>query len=448
VKKATLFILSIMVVLLGCTNKEKDQKSTSQEKNIPTPIRTEPSFMTSQEDAFNKGNKIESSRKKKLADFGIINVSLPTPTPNIDIARDILNPNNMKKNNIIVFTNYSWNIPSFPFDYENDIAVLKSLYKLHNLDRVIPENGSDMVKMQSLMKYTYTFLNGGKLPEQGSVTGPSAFLITENRRVKGIGGTSEVYAVLLCQLSLSCGYNSRIISMHAFDSNGKPLTHDVCETYVNSQGKWVAFDAYNSATYYLRDSIPQSALELHKVAVENRIREIYPVSVLHETTEIASLRDQVLPMFKYIYMWRMNNILSSSPRNGSISWQALYQTHLVWEDALSLVSEGGFDKIDKFSQGGVKFVTHTRSDFEWMLDHVNTTLERKDNDRIAFYLTTFTPNFDYFEIKIDSNQKTPIKNNIIKSKNVFINQTIRNAYIITPVNKLGTKGFSSFVEFE
>jgi hypothetical protein len=449
VKKITLLpILFIVVVLWGCTSKENEkQKPASQGKDISLPIAPNASFMTSQTDAFHKNSKIESTRKKSLTDFGIITIPLPTPTPNADVAREVINPGDKKLNNVGLFTNFTWVDPAFPFDYENDLTALKSLFKLHNLDQVIPVKGEDMDKLTSLMKYTYSFLDGGKISADGTVTGPSAFLITKNRKEKNIGGNSDIYAALLCQLSLACGYNSRIISMHTFDSEGKPLTHDVCDIYVNTLGKWVAFDAYNNATYYLRNSIPQSALELHKVIEENRIREIYPVSLLHESTDVAALRDKVLPKFKYIYMWRMNNILSSSPRGGSIPWQTLYQAHLVWEDALSPASEGGFDKIDKFSQGGVRFVTHNRSDFDWMIDHMNITLERQKDESLKFYLTTITPNFDYFDIHLDPKYEMDVNFKPMKSKNIFHPSLINKYYQITPVNKFGIKGYPSAIEF-
>jgi len=41
----------------------------------------------------------------------------------------------------------------------------------------------------------------GESPGTGDETGPSAFLITKNRREKGIGGGSDVYAALMCQLA-------------------------------------------------------------------------------------------------------------------------------------------------------------------------------------------------------------------------------------------------------
>lgn len=452
-KVSLLFILFLTVVLWGCTSKEKEQKqTTSQGKNTSMPIRKEPSFMTGESDPFNKGSKIESARKGKLTDFGIIKVPLPIPTPNINVAAEVIDLKDLPKISVALFENYSWEFPSYPFDYENDIASLKSLYKLHSLDRVLqasprtfseragtPIKGSEMDNMNALTRYAFSFLEGGTLPANNAATGPSAFLITENRRGAGIGGTSEVYAAFLCQLSLACGYNSRIVSMHTTDANGLLLTHDVCETYMNSLQKWVVFDAYNRATCYLRDSIPQSALELHTVAVENRNREIYPVSLFSESTDIASLRDTILPRFKYIYMWRMNDIISKSPRGGSIPWKTLYQTHLVWEDDLSPISEGGFDKIDKFSPGGVKYVTHKRTDFNWILDHVKMTVERKKEGQLVFYLTSLTPNFDYFEVSTDKK--------MIKAGNVFEPKSPNNLFLITPVSKMGIRGISSAAEF-
>ena len=135
-------------------------------------------------------------------------------------------------------------------------------------------------------------------------------------------------------------------------------------------------------------------------------------------------------------MWRMNDILSKSPRNDTIPWQALYQHHLVWEDKYAPVAEGDFDRLDSFNNkdnpdyplDGVHFVTHNMDNFNWPLNHVTINVERKGEDDYFIYLDTMTPNFEAFEIfHVSTTLQTdhtfkmnnPLRDFVVKSINVF-----------------------------
>ena len=402
-------------------------------------VSTPQELMTSQTDAFHSASKIESARKGKITPFGVIQSALPPETLQLEAAGVMLNPPEMKRMNIQRLENETLTFTSFPFDYENDIATLKSLYQMHGLDKVIKPEMTDLEKLSALSLYTYRFLEGGTVPPAGEENGPSALLITQNRRVKGIGGTSATYASLLCQLALSTGFNARLAGMHTLDESGKPLTYDICEIYVNIHSKWVAFDAFNRATYYVRGDTPLSALEIHTSVVEGRMREISPISAIADLADIASLRDQILPRYRYLYLWRMNDILGKSPRGGSIPWSTLYQAHLVWEDPYSPVSKGGFDKLDRFANGGVKYVTHKRTDFEWTLDMVNITIQRSGPETIKLYYNTVTPNFDHFEYYIEGKPA--------KAANINEYKLVGALYQIVSVNAFGIRGKASSVEF-
>ncbi len=401
-------------------------------------VSTSQELMTSQKDAFHSASKIESARKGKLTSFGMIQSALPPETLRLEAAGVMLNPPDMKKMNIQRLENESLVIPAFPFDYENDIAALKSLFQMHGLDKIIRPGMTDMEKLSALSRYTYRFLEGGTVPPAGTEAGPSALQITRDRREKGMGGTSATYAALFCQLALSTGYNARLVGMHTLDDAGKPLSNDICEVYVNYFNKWVAFDAFNRATYYVRGAIPLSALDIHSSVVEGRMREISPVSEVADLGEVASLRDQLLPRYKHLYLWRMNDILGKSPRGGSVPWQTLYQAHLVWEDRYSPVSKGGFDKIDRFANGGVKFVTHERSDFEWTLNLVNITIQRSGEETVKLYYNTITPNFDHFEYSVAGDHAKAAGVNEYKNPTAL--------FQISSVNAFGVKGRVSTIE--
>jgi hypothetical protein len=384
------------VLMGGCHGRSASFDHPAFEGTAVAPVE-KMTYTASEKDPFNAANGVESTRKTTSSSLGVYRGKLPDPTLTSEALAAVLREPGMKEYSSGLFDNKPLFLSTFPFDYENDVASLKSLYTLHSLDRVIRPGMTEMEKCAALCLCTNRFLAGGALPGPETMTGPSAFLITRNMREKGIGGASDVYAALMCQLVLSCGYTARIVGMHTLDGAGMPLRHTVCEVYVNDLGEWVAFDPYSRATYYTRGTVPLSVLDIHVLACENCLREITPVSGTGDLTDITDVREGILPRYRYLYVWRMNDILGKSPRNGSISWQTLYDTHLVWEDNYSPVSRGGFDKVEAFAKGGVRFVTHTRTDFAWNLDVVNVTVDRTPDGTVRYHFNTVTPNFVRFD---------------------------------------------------
>jgi hypothetical protein len=443
--RGILIVLCVVFGLFGCDRKSPGHKEYQILNKAKTVGVKNADLMTGISDEFNPGNNIESRRKTNLTSFGRLKKHIQVATPNKDIAEKVINKKGFDKLMVTRLIQTPITIPSYPFDYENKVEALKKLSNQHNLKAIIKEDMSELDKLMALMVYVYDFFEGGTPlpPEMRWTAGPSAETITQLRRKDGIGGTSEQYAALFCQLSLSCGFTSRIISMHTLDEDDEILTHNVCEVYLDSYEKWVAFDPFTKATYYLRDEKPLSALDLRLLMLSNMYRSIMPVSGRSEMTDVVSVREKILPRYRYIYMWRMNDILGRSTKGKSIPWQALYQTHLVWEDASSLIAQGGFEKLDKFTNTdnpsypltGVKYVTHTVSDFYWMINNVTITVERSENNTLLAYFDTFTPNFDHFTIIMDQNNTKPI----YLKENIFAIRNLTNMSV-TSVNMFGRSG--------
>ncbi|MCD6308046.1 MAG: transglutaminase domain-containing protein [Candidatus Latescibacteria bacterium] len=405
--------------------------------------------METESDPFHRGSLIESTRKKRLTPLGRIDNRPPEFMPDLLKQQELLDKPGLSSVKVGLMAFKPLDLTSFPFDYENDVDALKRLYRDHKLDSIINRNMSDLEKMSALMVYTYNFMNGGKMPSPGESV-PSAVVITRLRREKGIGGGSGQYAALFCQLALSCGYSARIVGMHTLDDNGEPLTHNVCEVYMRGYDKWVVFDTFSDATYYLRDGIPQSALELRMLMLDTLYRDIMPVSLLGDFTDVLKFREELLPRYRYLYIWRMNDILGRSGRNTSIPWEALYQAHLVWEDEYSPVSEGGFGKLAKFNHpdnpdyplDGVRYVAHDAKDFDWSLNTVAVRVERLADEKVRIWMDTITPNFSYFSLKLEVEQEKydyKVRKNYIDLDMVYFDLFVR------PVNKLGHGGSVSNV---
>ena len=447
-KKTILIMIFIITGMFGCQQKESVRiKNDNDTKTFKRHVKKQVDLTQGEKDKFNVKSPIESVRKKTLTKFGNIQTPPPVLTPDEDTANELLNDKNYPMISAMNFVNRVNIIPTYPFDYENDINALKKLNKSHNLDSIFRADMNELEKLTALMVYTYNFMEGGRKPtpdEKWQITSPSAITITNLRREEGIGGTSEHYAALFCQLTLSCGFNSRLVSMHTFDDNGQLQKNDVCEVYLNGYDKWAVFDTYNRATYYFREGNPLSALELRKYMLENRYREIVTKSGIGDFTDIVSVREKLLPCYEYIYIWRMNDILSKSDSKKLYPWQALYQYHLVWEDEYTPLSDGGFDKLDIFTNGnnpeylleGVKYVTHNKHDFDWKINDVEINIARTGIESIKMYFNTITPNFDHFLIYVDG-QPEKLTQNIYSPKKLF------GDYFVRSVNKLGVWGPAS-----
>ena len=447
-KKTSILIVSVIIILVvGCEQKNVRQNGNAETVTLAGNEKKKFVFTEGEKDTFHPKSQIESKRKSKLTQFGRLKNPPAILTPDEDALTEVMTNSKYRRVNFMDFVNGTIDPHVYPFDYENDIDALKQLYKTHELNTIVSAKMTELEELSALMEYTNNFLKGGRTPsaeEKKNMAGPSAETITKLRRENGIGGASEYHAALFCQLSLSCGFNSRLISMHTFDESGNFLTNDVCEVFLNTYNKWAVFDACHNATYYLREDIPLSALELRKLMLENRYREIVPRCMIGDFSDIVSVREKLLPRYKYIYLWRMNDILSKSKGKKYLPWEALYQAHLVWEDEYAPVAEGGFDRLDKFNSensaypvSGVKYVTHTLSEFYWNLNNVTMHVERTDDENGRLHFDTVTPNFDYFQLYKDGK--------VYKSQGVYELTPILGDFLVRSVNKFGSRGPTSKV---
>ncbi len=428
-KRIVIFAACLIPVILACETREPVNKEPKKLDKASYKVENaESRFMESETDPFHPRSLIESARKERLTNFGRLDREQPSLLPDMEAAGELINKPGMDPAQVSLMAFVPLVIPSFPFDYENDVAALERLYNEHDLDSIINRDLSDMEKMINLLRYTYDFLDGGTAPSPDQ-SFPSAFVITRQRKNDGIGGTSEHYAALFCQLVLSCGYSARLMGMHKLDESGQPLSNTICEVFMRGYHKWVAFDPYHEATYYLRDDIPQSALELREIMLDDLYHDITPVSIRGDFTDVVNVREKLLPRCRYLYMWRMNNILGSSGRTSSISWEDLYRAHLVWEDEFSLVSEGGFDKIPAF-ENGVRFVAHDEQDFYWNLNTVAVRIDRIENEKLKLTIDTITPNFDHFNLRVETDrgfrQLKPVKGNTTIVNELFVDILVRS----------------------
>ncbi len=414
VKKLLIVLpLAVLTVYSACDNRKpvhKESKSMNQVKEVNT---AKVELMESEKDQFHKNSVFESVRKKKLTNFGHLKKEPPVRTPDLESLNESLGSSRKMllekehkellpiKGSTLVQGDFTF--PVFPFDYENNISGLKRLAKDFKLEQIIDRKKSDLLNAQALTVCVNEYFKGLREPtreEFWTKTKPSAKTIAALKK-EGIGGTSEHYAALLCQLGCAIGLNTRMVSMHTVSDSGEILTHTVCEMYLCTFNKWVVFDPYKKATYYLRGDEPQGALELRDAMMNSLFMEVTPVTSAGDFSDIVSVREKLLPLYEHLYLFRQNTFLDQN-----LTWRDLYANHLVWEDVHAPVAAGSFDKVDVFSSDGkegvVKYVTHENKEFNWPISQVQIHIERKGESHLRFYLDATVPNFESFSVLVSS----------------------------------------------
>ena len=175
-------VLAAVTFCIGCGKSQNGTKSVNLSGAAPVAsIKDSTGYTETKTDPFNSANGLESTRKLKPGAFGSYKGEKPPDTPTMEATALALDTGEAPKLSVGMLEHFSIIRTSFPFDYENDNAQLKSLYDLHKLDNVIKSDMDDMQKAVALMSYTRKFLDGGALPGPGVETGPSAFLVTKNQ---------------------------------------------------------------------------------------------------------------------------------------------------------------------------------------------------------------------------------------------------------------------------
>ena len=448
--KRNYFIIALGLILTvsGCKEKVKvDKESTEYQKNTITPAGVP--LTESGTDRFNPQSEYESIRKKRLTYMGRIPLKPPVHTPDIaSVNASVERPGML--NAVLNELNYSpLEKPAFPFDYENNVQKLRKIYKDFDLESIVNPDTTTIGTLVRLMVFTNEFLAGGTDPGDDwmTTTWPSVERIAALKREKNIGGRSAHYAAMFTQLCLACGYNSRIVGMHTIEGGNPTEPYFVSEVFLSNADSWVVFDSYARATYYINDHKLLSSLDLREIWIQGFYQDVEPRTVIGDFTDIAGVREKLFPQYKYLYTFRMNDILDKDTPSKPLPWQALFAVHLVWEDEYSPVSLGKFDTIRIFDGDanpeyrfdGVTYIAHDEKNFNWRINHIYMDITRPKDDMLRIYFDTNTPNFDHFYITALSVEEG-IDSQYTTKKNIFeINQVYMDLWV-SSVNVFGKMG--------
>ena len=426
--------LAVCLTAVGCGS--KDTVTLEQSLNRVELTRRSKAAWTPAEtvlDSFNKRNLTESTRKKSLTQFGRLTTMPPARQYTFDDITEAVNTTDFHAVQVAMFETERIHHSKFPFDYENNVTALKNIYKSHNLDEILDNKKTTLDELKSLMVYVNERFSSKPLIENDSYiksSSPDPTVLERYAKSKGISPDGRFQAFLFCQLAQSTGLNARVVSVHTFDDNGKLFRNHVSEVFLDRYKKWVAFDPTHRATYYSRDGIPLSVLEIRRLMLENRFDEIVTHPQIGNNFQFIDVREDLLPCYQFVCLWRMNDFISMS-RGGNFTWKDLYPSHLVWDDAYAPVSEGRYNELPEFAGVELKYITKDQRDYYWDINLVHIDVERITENEIKLYIDTVTPNFSHFDLLEDVNVKRLNKN--VETFDIFFNG------VIVAVNKFGVK---------
>jgi hypothetical protein len=243
------------------------------------------------------------------------------------------------------------------------------------------------------------------------------------------------FSMLYCQTMLSMGHTARLMS----------IRHGMTEVWSNQYKKWVAMDA-ELDWHYEKDGIPLSMAEVRD---ENFIRNPSTVHIVpgnqssgDESTTMVHLNVKELSVREMIEH-HLRDFAIADMRNDWLT-NHYFPGHPKQSDANTLTFEdlrlGPEKNIWKRS------LPHSsnREDLYWTLNQTEIWIrESSSADRLDLVLRTVTPNFDYFEIRIDD--ATPIHSSCELFS--WLPHDGENALSVVAVNQFGVRGIPSTIKF-
>jgi len=148
---------------------------------------------------------------------------------------------------------YSWEYEdeNLEFTYQSSDALeLQKLYNQHELDKLLFGAKDDVQRIMRLTEYVYQIV-----PWDGSAEWPKGVLSTDTilsyAEEHDIGVNCRMKAIILQELTLSCGIPARMVSCVHWDSDDAD-SHVIVIAYAKELNRWVWADP--SFNVMLQDS--------------------------------------------------------------------------------------------------------------------------------------------------------------------------------------------------
>lgn len=270
------------------------------------------------------------------------------------------------------------------------------------------------------------------------------------------------YSEVLVHAAIAMGYvGARHMNMEGF----REMTHEVCDIWVPSLGKWVYFDPSLTNTYYdLKTKTPLNLIEMHKVVVDNFVPEGKDTNWLR-TRDNAEAKALVRKIGgQKVIGSRLGPSRYGDPMPADYDW-GWYHGYLA-AGAVQMTPRNDFytnpkavsrgfgnapgysnwpnwvDSKTPPSRGAHNWFTRMR-DFYWTLDQASVNLVRTNGDTLRVELGQSMPFFKAYALKVDG---VEVKD--VKSPFEWKLKAGANKLEVAPVDEFGKTGLASTVTLE
>ena len=323
-----------------------------------------------------------------------------------------------------------------PFD-EPRLQQLREKYKLAELVAAAPTEFEGMVRLRGWARSQFR-----RRDYQPLMANFDALTILERKLINPIDRPVDLareydachfFPLFYCQLMASVGHHARVVN----------TAHGQTEAWSNQFNKWVLMDAELNLHYEL-DGVPLNMLEMYRLrgkAARSGVRVVQTeqtsgdpsTTLVHlgierlgpdhifrntETLEIVEMRND----------WMTNHYFPGHPARSERS--SLRYVPAEVRKPLNFVR-------------ALRPTTENTSDLYWPLNQCELRVDPSSEERaLKLALRTVTPNFDHFEIVVDSEQPSRIAGATFEWRL----HKGRNTLSVRPVNTLGVRGVESRVD--
>jgi hypothetical protein len=242
------------------------------------------------------------------------------------------------------------------------------------------------------------------------------------------------FPLLFSQVLLSMGHSPRIGA----------ITHGVIEVWSNQYKKWVTMDA-ELDWHYEKDGIPLSMIEMRDEGSDPKHSRVRIVrgnqSSGDANTTMAHLGVEELPV-EALINWHVREVDIRDMRNDWLT-NHYFHGHPRWSDQNSLAYEDPGAGPERSIYKLLFPHTRNREDMYWTLNQTEIWIrESSPADRLNLVLRTVTPNFDFFEIRIDDAKPVQSQTGIVE----WQLHEGENTISIATVNKFRVRGIPSTIK--
>lgn len=242
----------------------------------------------------------------------------------------------------------------------------------------------------------------------------------------------KLFPYLYSQVVLSMGHQARLVSVN----------HGLVEVWSNHYRKWVAMDA-ELDLHYMKDDTPLNMIDLLEENYSSGPTRVHVVCGERlpggENTTLVHLGCETLEAWRLV-KWFNTHLDLVEMRNDWVT-NRYFRGHPACSEGSSLVYADPRVKEPLDFWHRLRPVTSNKSEFYWTLNQAEILASRPTGRTLELGFRTFTPNFESYEILVDSQAPVPCRNSTFRWE---LREGV-NTIAVRPVNRFGVRGIESVV---